>query len=271
MGLMDSLDPGLVRIDSTSRDKKSLLMAVADLVAGHVSGQVLDAATVFQALDERESLGSTGFGNGIAIPHCRLPALDSFLVGMIVTSKGINFDSVDGENSRIFPFVIGPESKPKEHLKLLSALSQMLRDAGFRKQLCNAETDQQLLDTLKSSMHHDDTMPVRRPGSKLIHVFVQNEKIFDALLQVFSATENTSAMVLEAHESTDYLAKSPLFAGFWNTDLQQFNRIIAAVVRDELTNSTIRNIEYVCGKLSERDDVMVTVTDLHYVLGSLGS
>ncbi len=271
MSLKDALNPSLVRIDSTSSDKKSLLMAVAKLAASHASGEGLDAEAIFQALVERESLSSTGFGNGVAIPHCRLSVLDRFLVGMLVVSKGIDFDSLDGEDSRIFPFVIGPESKPKEHLKLLSAISQMLRNAAFRKQLCNAKTDQQLLDSLRDSLLPGDTLPVRRPGSKLIHVFVQNEKIFDELLQVFSAAENTSAMVLEAHESTDYLAKSPLFAGFWNTDVHRFSRIITAVVRDELTNATIRNIEYVCGQLSERDDVMVTVTDLHYVLGSLGN
>jgi PTS system nitrogen regulatory IIA component len=271
MGLKDALNTDLIRIDSASRDKISLLRAVADLAAGYFSAQGLDAESIFRALDERESLGSTGFGNGVAIPHCRLPAIDQFLVGVLVTTRGIDFNSVDGENSRIFPFVIGPESKPKEHLRLLSAISQILRNAGFRKQLCAANTDQQLRELLQGAVLPEDILPVRRPGSKLIHVFVQNEKIFDEILQIFSAIEDTSAMVVEAHESTDYLSKTPLFAGFWNTDVHQFNRIIMAVVRDELANGTIRNIEYVCGKLSERDDVMVTITDLHYVLGSLGS
>jgi hypothetical protein len=192
-------------------------------------------------------------------------------VGLLVTPRGIDFDSVDGEDSWIFPFVIGPESKPKEHLRLLSALAHMLRNGELRKALRSAKSNDELKSVLIESVIPDHTLPERRPGSKLIHVFVQNEKVFDSLLQVFSATDNAMAMVIEAHESTEYMAKSPLFAGFWNTDVHQFNRIIIAVVRDELTNSTIRSIEYVCGKLSERDDVMVAVTDLHYVLGSLGS
>jgi len=100
---------------------------------------------------------------------------------------------------------------------------------------------------------------------------VRNEDIFDELLQVFAATETISAMVIETHESSEYISNIPLFASFWNPNVRQFNRIIIATVRDELANSTVRNIEYVCGKLSDRDDVMVTVTDLHYVLGSIDS
>ena len=103
----------------------------------------------------------------------------------------------------------------------------------------------------------------------MLHVFIQDEDLFDDLLQVFAGSESTSAMILETHESTDYMRKMPLFAGFWNTDLRHFNRMIVAVVRDELVSSTIRNIEYICGKISERDDLMITVTDLHNVLGSL--
>ena len=76
-------------------------------------------------------------------------------------------------------------------------------------------------------------------------------------------------MVLEAHESTDYLMKGPFFAGFWDSSVQRFNRLIVAVVRDELVNYTVRSIEYACGDLADRDDILVTVTDLHYTLGSL--
>jgi PTS system nitrogen regulatory IIA component len=269
MALREVLDHDLIRIETDCRTKDELLERIAVLVAAKVPG--IDSTDIDEALKERESLGSTGFGHGVAIPHCRLEEIDDFIVGLLKTPRGIDFESLDGEDSWIFPFVIGPESKPKEHLRLLSALAHMLRDAELRKALRGAKSNDELRNILMDSVIPDHTLPERRPGSKLIHVFVQNEKVFDSLLQVFSATDNAMAMVVEAHESTEYMAGSPLFAGFWNTDVRQFNRIIIAVVRDELTNSTVRSIEYICGKLSERDDIMVTVTDLHYVLGSLGS
>jgi len=76
-------------------------------------------------------------------------------------------------------------------------------------------------------------------------------------------------MVLEAHESTEYMSNMPVFAGLWNNDLNTFNRIIMAVVKESLLNQTLRNIEYVCGDFRKQTDVMVTVTDLHHALGSL--
>jgi hypothetical protein len=146
----------------------------------------------------------------------------------------------------------------------------MLRTKDFRKQLLQCGDTEQLQDLIMSQSYVEDETPPRRPGMKMMHVFVRNEDIFDDLLQVFASSESISALVVETHESTDFLMKSPLFAGFWNTDIRRFNRLIVAVVRDELVNATVRNIEYICGKLSERDDILLTVTDLHYVLGSLG-
>lgn len=271
MSIREALDQDLIRWDEKSRGKDEVLREIARMAAGSGKVSGINEESAYRALQDREELGSTGFGHGVAIPHCRLQGLDGFLVGFIVTARGIDFDAVDGEDVHLLPFVIGPEDKPKEHLRLLSGISQVLRDAGFRKELTAAGSSEMISDLLNRKLLPEETAPLRRPGMKMMHVFVQEEDVFDQLLQVFAAAETTSAMIVEGHESTDYLAKSPMFAGFWNSDVQQFNRIIIAVVRDELVNYTVRSIEYVCGKLSERDDVMVTLTDLHYVLGSLGS
>ena len=269
MKLIDTLDPELIVYSEAISTKEEVLRKIADMVSssGRISG--VSSETIYTALLERESLGSTGFGHGIAIPHCRIAETDKFLVGILISGKSIDFESVDGENAQIFPFVVGPESKPKEYLKLLSALAQILRDDSFRKEILSSKSPEDVFELIKTHiLPEDDNIP-RRPGRKMLHVFIQNEEFFDDLLQIFAGSEATSAMVIEGHESTDYLMSSPLFAGFWNTDIQHFNRIIIAVIRDELVNSTIRSIEYVCGKLSDREDIMITVTDLHYVLGSL--
>ena len=139
----------------------------------------------------------------------------------------------------------------------------------MRKQLLGCDSAEDAYRTVTGLIRTEDAVPPRRPGKKMVHVFVQNEDLFDDILQIFTGSESVSALVLEAHESTDYLMKGPFFAGFWDTSVQQFNRLIVAVVRDELINGVVRSIEYACGKLSERDDILVTVTDLHYTLGSL--
>jgi len=265
--IRDALNAELIAISPDISDKNEVLRTISDMVSSSSNTSPDD---VYDALTYRESLGSTGFGHGVAIPHCRLPGLHHFLVGMLISGKGIDFDSVDGEDVRIFPFVVGPESEPKEYLKLLSSIAQILRNTALKKEILSAHSPKHIYELIKTQTLPEKDTPPKRPGRKMLHVFIQNEDYFDDMLQVFAGTESTSAMVIEGHESTDYLMKSPLFAGFWNTDFQHFNRIIVAVVRDELVNSTIRSIEYICGKLSERDDIMITVTDLHYVLGSLG-
>jgi PTS system nitrogen regulatory IIA component len=269
MGLIDLLDPNLIACTPDLDDKNAVLSEIAGLAAANTAMDGVPQHLIYNALKQREELGSTGFGNGIAVPHCRLSEAVGFTVGLITVPEGVDFDSIDSEKAYIFPFVVGPLDKPKEHLKLLSGFSQVLRDSDLRKALLAESSSERILDLLKKRIQPEKDVPLRRSGVKMLHVFVRDEDIFDELLQVFAATETISAMVIEAHESSEYLSSVPLFASFWNPNVRQFNRIIIATVRDELANSTVRNIEYVCGKLSDRDDVMVTVTDLHYVLGSI--
>lgn len=269
MNLLDVLEPGLIAPCTDLSDKEDVLRRVASVAAGSGIAGETSEQEIYDALMEREALGSTGFGNGVAIPHCRLKGAGGFAAGLITSSEGIDFDSIDGEKARLFPFVIGPESEPKEYLRLLSSIAQVFRNDKTRKELLSLSSPQEILQLLREKVLPDDTAPPRRPGMKMMHVFIQNEDLFDEILQIFTGSESVSAMVLEAHESTDYLMKGPFFAGFWDSKVQRFNRLIVAVIRDELVNSTVRSIEYACGKLSERDDILVTVTDLHYTLGSL--
>lgn len=269
MNLMDVLDPGLMEMAPDLSSKDDVLRKISTLAARSDLAGKAPAEDIYRALRQRESLGSTGFGHGVAIPHCRIPGAGGFAAGMVMVPGGVDFDSIDGEDVKLFPFVVGPESEPKEYLRLLSAIAQLLRNDSVRKQLLSCHSTEDAYEFLKTQTRVEDAVPPRRPGKKMVHVFVQNEDLFDDILQIFTGSESVSAIVLEAHESTDYLMKGPFFAGFWDTSVQQFNRLIVAVVRDELINGVVRSIEYACGKLSERDDILVTVTDLHYTLGSL--
>jgi len=269
MRFMDALRPELIERSSEMSSKDEVLRRIAGMVAGIEDAGSATADEIYEALNSRESLGSTGFGQGVAIPHCRLPEADGFMVGLMTAPGGIDFDSIDGEKVRLIPFVVGPETEPKEYLKLLSAIAQLLRNSKVRKGLIALGSSSEIYRYLGEQIRPDDTEPRRRPGQKMMHVFIQNEELFDEILQIFTGSESVSAMVLEAHESTDYLMKGPFFAGFWDSSVQRFSRLIVAVIRDELVNSTVRSIEYACGKLTERDDILVTVTDLHYTLGSL--
>jgi len=97
-------------------------------------------ATALNALINREKLGSTGIGDGIAIPHGKIHGIDELLLSFGRSKKGVAFDTLDGKPAHIFFLLIVPEDAPSQHLKLLAKISRMLKDADFRKKLMNASS-----------------------------------------------------------------------------------------------------------------------------------
>jgi len=270
MSLSDVLNKQTVAVKVKAKKKDEILSVIAGLASSITTMTDVSAQSILKALSEREELASTSLGAGVAVPHCRISGLKSFVVGIVTSSSGIDFDAADKEKVDIFPFVIGPDENPKEHLKVLSGMARLLRNPDTRKSIRHCETPDQLFDLILS-IAKDAPIAIPSPagGMRMIHVFVRNESLFNDILQVFASDESTGAMVLEAHESTEYMSSMPVFAGFWNNDLDSFNRIIVAVIKESLLNQNLRNIEYVCGDLRSQSEVMVTVTDLHHVTGSL--
>jgi PTS system nitrogen regulatory IIA component len=272
MNLTDILTKETIEVNLSLKNKRQLISEIAVTACKHPALKGIASSEVEKLLLEREELASTGLGSGVAVPHCRIKGIDSFAVGIVTTGKGIDFNSIDNEKVNIFPFVIGPEDNPKEHLKVLSGMARLLRNPETRSKIREATSSQELYDFLEGILQSSTSSAETKqlgPAMRMLHVFIRDEDLFNDVLQVFASGDLTGAMVLEAHESTEYMSNMPVFAGFWNNDLNTFNRIIVAVVKESLLNQTLRNIEYVCGDFRKQTDVMVTVTDLHHALGSL--
>jgi len=163
MGLIDLLDSSSIACAQDLDDKNAVLGKIATLAAANAGMNGVSQRLIYDALKQREELGSTGFGNGIAIPHCRLSDAVGFTVGLVTVPEGVDFDSIDSERAFIFPFVVGPLDKPKEHLKLLSEISQVLRDGDLRKALLAANTPEQILELMKERIQPEKDVPLRRP------------------------------------------------------------------------------------------------------------
>ncbi len=97
-----------------------------------------DVHAVVEVLEEREKLGSTGIGNGIAIPHGKSAGIEKILVGFGRSRRGIDFNSLDGRPAHLFFMLLAPESSSGRHLKVLAKISRMLTDETFRSDLMNA-------------------------------------------------------------------------------------------------------------------------------------
>ena len=99
---------------------------------------LLNHTEIFQVLQERERLGSTGIGDGIAIPHGKLKRTGDILLVFGRSTKGIEYDALDGRKVHIFFLLIAPEEAYGIHLKMLGRISRILKDPAVRKGLLEA-------------------------------------------------------------------------------------------------------------------------------------
>lgn len=109
-------------------------------LAEHLAGQYpeINAERLIEVLWERERLGSTAIGDGIAIPHGKLPGLRGVLGAFGRHPNGVNFDSLDGGLTKLFFLLVAPEDSVGQHLKALARVARLLKDRGFRECLLAA-------------------------------------------------------------------------------------------------------------------------------------
>ena len=130
-------------------DKSAALRALARLLA---SGQSpAGEGDLFRVLEERESLQSTGIGDGVAIPHGALDGLDRQLAALLICPDGVEFDAIDSRPVHILFAVVGPKRASGEHLKTLARVSRLLRDAAFRERLLAATTGGEVFQLVKDA------------------------------------------------------------------------------------------------------------------------
>jgi len=132
--------------DLKSRTKKEVLAELSDVFVHHDTS--INRESMISVLVEREKLGSTGIGDGIAIPHGKLEGLDSLVVAFGRSSAGVDFDSLDGGPVHIFFLLMAPENSAGQHLKALAKISRMLKDGAFRESLLSAESSEKIYDLI---------------------------------------------------------------------------------------------------------------------------
>lgn len=131
--IADILPPQGVLVDLKScTSKRQLLKELAEHAAGLID---IDAQLLLEALMERERLGTTGVGHGIAIPHARLDQLDK-VVGLFARlDEPIDFEALDDQPSDLIFMLLAPNSTDAESLKALARVSRVLRDTGLQQRL----------------------------------------------------------------------------------------------------------------------------------------
>ena len=144
MRISDILKPEAVKILGASSSKKRLFHDLGDLA---VAAYGLSAQTVVDALIERENLGPTGVGHGIALPHARLKSVDRVCGMFLRLEKPLDFDAVDRQPVDLAFALLAPEDAGVEHLKALALVSRTMRDADMQAKL-RANYDASTLHTI---------------------------------------------------------------------------------------------------------------------------
>lgn len=148
MKLSDFVVREAVTVDLQATTKEE---AVREIVAGlRDAGRLNDADLegVTRAILNREELGSTGIGQGVAVPHTRHPTVDRLIGTVALSRKGVEFAALDGEPVNILFLLVSPPNQPGDHLRALENISRHLKDEQFVRFLRQSRTREQVLDVL---------------------------------------------------------------------------------------------------------------------------
>lgn len=148
MKLAEYLDRDLIISDLSARTKKEVLAELVSPLSVKFPG--IDLKKVVQVLLDREMLGTTGIGDGIAIPHGKLENIDQVMVIVGRSREGVDFASLDHKPASIFFTVLAPSSVVGLHLKILATISRLLKDNAFRQAFAESADHDDLWRLLQS-------------------------------------------------------------------------------------------------------------------------
>jgi PTS system nitrogen regulatory IIA component len=147
MKITDILSADMIVPALHGRTKANVIAELAGVVAeGHPE---VDRGRLVQALEDREKLNSTALGEGVAIPHGKLPGLRRVIAAFGRSPAGIDFSSLDGKPTHLFFLLVAPEDSAGAHLKALARISRLLKDEAFRQRLMAAGGAAELYATIR--------------------------------------------------------------------------------------------------------------------------
>lgn len=144
MRIADILSRDRVICELNSTGKQEVIREMTSLLPK----EILDLDQVVQILMERERLGSTGIGEGVAIPHGKLAGLSSMIAAFGRSTRGVEFESLDGNPTHLLFLLVAPEDSAGAHLKALARISRLFKDSQFRKVLMGARDVDELYEAI---------------------------------------------------------------------------------------------------------------------------
>lgn len=147
--LTSLLKEGIVLGLQSSESRKQVLWAMAEAISEKLG---VESRDILDAVIERENLGSTGVGEGVAIPHARIKALTTPVGVFVRLNDGVDFDAIDGRDCDLIFMLLAPHSSGADHLRALAQVSRTFRNSDLRERLRAVETGEEMTEILCPSM-----------------------------------------------------------------------------------------------------------------------
>jgi len=154
MKLSEILEENNIISDLKASDKNGVLEELTETISSRDSS--IDKAALVKVLVERERLGSTGIGDGVAIPHGKLSSVTRPIISFGRSKQGLDFDSMDGQPAYLFFLIVAPENSSGFHLQVLAKIAKILKNSAFRKKLMGAANREDLYQTIIQTDQTDE-------------------------------------------------------------------------------------------------------------------
>ena len=151
MKLTDFVVPDAVITSMDAVSKEGAIRAMVESLKNAGSINADDEESIVQAILKREELGSTGIGNGVAVPHTKHPSVDRLIATIALSEEGVDFASLDGEAVHILFLLVSPPDRPGDHLRGLENISRQLRNSNFCNFLRQSNTSEQIVELLNEA------------------------------------------------------------------------------------------------------------------------
>jgi PTS system nitrogen regulatory IIA component len=146
MKISEFLHPDSVIGALTAKDKPGVLAELCAALSQRIPG--VPAQKLCEVLLDRERLSSTGIGDGVAIPHGKMPGLPSLVAAFGVSRAGVDFEAIDGKPTQLFFALLAPENSAGVHLKALARISRLFKNPAFRKAILDAVDAKAIFDLI---------------------------------------------------------------------------------------------------------------------------
>ena len=250
-------DMGTLSKDKAMETMAELLTSNSESIGTETSSSILEG------MQSREKLGSTGMGNGIAIPHCRLEGMKKFSLALSICHKGINWNSIDNRSVHIICAIAGPMSGTEEHLRLLAGAARVLSNSKARYELINSKTEFALRETFLYHLSPVTAKKSTEKRKKLLLMVLQEEKIYNGIME--------GAVTINSDMMGPMLSSVPIFAGFMDVlgRSRPEPKILLTVVPEDEVGNTVTSIENITGDLDNHRGACIIVMDTISIRGSL--